>query len=47
LERAGPEFLATVRQAYRDLAAHLGWALVDGEGTEDEVAERVWQVVSA
>lgn len=46
LERAGAEFHAKVRQAYRDLAAERGWALVDGDGTEDEVAERVWQVVS-
>ena len=46
LERAGPEFHAAVRQAYRDLGTQRGWALVDGGGTEDEVAERVWQVVS-
>ena len=46
LERAGPEFHAMVRQAYRDLAAQRGWILVDGAGSEDEVAERVWQVVS-
>lgn len=46
LERAGAEFHATVRQAYRDLAAERGWTLVDGSGTEDEVHELVWKAVA-
>jgi dTMP kinase len=46
LERAGAEFHAAVRQAYRDLAAERGWIVVDGSGDEDEVAERVWQAVN-
>jgi dTMP kinase len=45
LERAGDEFHAAVRQAYRDLAAERGWTVVDGNGTEDEVHELVWKAV--
>lgn len=46
LERAGAEFHAAVRQAYRDLAAERGWVVVDGSGDEEEVAERVWRAAS-
>jgi len=46
LERAGGEFHAVVRQAYRDLAAERGWILVDGDGTEDQVHELVWKAVA-
>jgi dTMP kinase len=46
LERAGAEFHAAVRQAYRDLAAERGWTVVDGTGTEDQVHERVWKAVA-
>ena len=45
LERAGAEFHAAVRNAYRSLAAERGWALVDGNADVDVVAERVWGVV--
>jgi dTMP kinase len=40
-ERAGAEFHARVRSAYRELAAQRGWLLVDGSGAPDEVAARV------
>jgi len=40
-ERAGAEFHARVRSAYRALAAQRGWLLVDGSGAPDEVAARV------
>jgi thymidylate kinase len=46
LERAGAEFHAAVRQAYRDLAAERGWTVVDGTGTEDQVHELVWKAVA-
>jgi dTMP kinase len=45
LERAGAEFHAAVRDAYRSLAIERGWALVDGNADVDVVAERVWSVV--
>ena len=45
LERAGGEFHAKVRAAYRDLAAERGWVIVDAQGTPDEVAARVWDAV--
>ena len=41
LERAGAEFHARVRAAYRELAPARGWSLVDADGTPDEVAARV------
>ena len=37
VERAGDEFHARVRAAYRDLAPTRGWVVVDGTGTPDEV----------
>lgn len=40
-ERAGTEFHAQVRAAYRALAAQRSWLLVDASGTPDEVAARV------
>src|SRR2546421_6382721 len=45
LERAGADFHAIVRDAYRRLAAERGWGLIDGNAAVDEVAERVWSVV--
>lgn len=45
LERAGAEFHAAVRDAYRSLAADRGWELIDGDAEVGEVAERVWTVV--
>ena len=44
-ERAGRGFHASVRAAYRSLAAERGWALVDAQGTPDDVAGRLWAVV--
>ena len=46
MERAGNEFHSAVRAAYRSLAMEHGWALVDGEGPPDVVADRVWSVVA-
>jgi dTMP kinase len=45
LERAGDEFHATVRDAYRTLAAERGWVVLDAGAGVDAVAERVWEVV--
>jgi dTMP kinase len=45
LEREPAGFRAEVERAYRDLAAQRGWAVVDGTGSVDEVAERVWAAV--
>jgi dTMP kinase len=44
LERAGAEFHAAVRDAYRSLAAERSWAVLDGNAAVDVVAERVWNV---
>jgi len=48
LEATGRSFHDRVRDGYRALAAADPdrWAVVDGAGTEDEVAGRVWRVVS-
>jgi dTMP kinase len=46
-ERAGADFHARVRAAYRDLAPARGWVLVDADGTPDVVAARVLSAVSA
>ena len=45
LERAGTEFHAAVRDAYRTLAADRDWVLIDGNADVGAVAERVWSVV--
>jgi dTMP kinase len=46
LEREPAGFRDEVGRAYRELAADRpGWVLVDGAGTVDEVAERVWKAV--
>ncbi len=47
VERAGLEFHARVRAAYRELAAQRGWELIDGSGTPEAVAERVRGAVGA
>jgi dTMP kinase len=44
-ERAGADFHARVRTAYRELAPQRGWAIVDASGTPAEVADRVWAAV--
>jgi dTMP kinase len=46
-ERAGTEFHARVRAAYRELAGARGWTLVDASGTPTEVAARVRDAVTA
>jgi len=45
LERAGADFHAAVREAYRSLAADRGWVVIDGDAGIDVVAERVWRAV--
>jgi dTMP kinase len=45
-ERAGADFHAAVRRAYRELAPDRGWVVVDASGTPEEVASRVWAVVA-
>lgn len=45
MELAGAQFHADVREAYRALAARYGWVVVDGVGTPDDVAARVWDAV--
>jgi dTMP kinase len=46
LERAGDDFHARVRAAYRDLAADRGWQVVDGSGEPDDVEVRVRKAVA-
>jgi dTMP kinase len=45
MERAGDEFHAAVREAYRTLAPRYGWRLLDASGSREEVAARVWAAV--
>jgi dTMP kinase len=45
LERAGAEFHAAVRDAYRTLGADRGWVVLDGNDDAEIVSERVWAVV--
>ena len=45
LEREGSAFHQRVLDAYRGLADHHGWVLVDAHGEIDEVADRVWKIV--
>ncbi len=45
MEGEGDAFILAVHEAYRDLARSRGWAIVDADGTQDEVAEAVWAVV--
>lgn len=45
MERAGSGFHASVRAAYRSLAAERGWTLVDAQGSRDDVAARLWAAV--
>ena len=47
LELEGDEFHTSVRNAYRELAAHRGWELVDASGEQSEVARRVIALVEA
>jgi dTMP kinase len=45
-ERAGADFHARVRAAYRELAPSRGWVMVDASGSRAEVADRVWAAVT-
>ncbi len=45
LERAGAEFHAAVRDAYRTLGEDRGWVVLDGNDDAEIVSERVWAVV--
>jgi dTMP kinase len=45
LESEDDEFRAAVARGYRELAAARGWALVDGEPSEETVAAQVWKAV--
>ena len=45
LEREDDAFALAVHEAYRDLAASRGWALVDAAGGVDDVEAAVWDVV--
>lgn len=45
LERAGDEFHAAVRDAYRGLSDDRDWVVLDGDAEVDTVAERVWGAV--
>ena len=45
MEREPAEFRALVNQAYRDLADHFGWILLDGTAPIEEVADEVWKLV--
>ncbi len=47
LEAEGDAFHRAVREAYRAQAADHGWVLVDGVGTPEAVAARVWGAVAA
>ena len=47
MERAGSDFHARVRAAYRDLAPPRGWIVVDGDGSPEEVAVRVRAALGA
>jgi dTMP kinase len=45
LERAGAEFHAAVRDAYRTLGEDRGWVVLDGNDDAEIVSDRVWAVV--
>ncbi|HEX6312185.1 MAG TPA: dTMP kinase [Acidimicrobiia bacterium] len=47
MEREGAAFHGAVRQAYRDLAAARSWVVVNGSGSIEDVADRVWAAVAA
>lgn len=46
LEAEGGGFHDRVRAGYAELAASEGWVVVDGAGSIDEVAARVWDAVA-
>jgi dTMP kinase len=46
LEEEDDAFRLAVHEAYRDLAGSRGWVLLDAAGPIDDVASRVWAVVT-
>ena len=44
-ESEGADFHERVVAGFREMAAAEGWVVVDGAGSVDEVAERVWAAV--
>lgn len=46
MERESREFHESVRAAYRELAPRFGWAVIDGSGSPDAVAEQVRAAVT-
>lgn len=46
LEGESAAFVDAVHDAYRDLAAARGWAVVQGEAAVEVVAEEIWAVVT-
>lgn len=45
-ERAGADFDARVRGAYRDLAEEYGWPVVDASMPPEDVADGIWRLVA-
>lgn len=45
IEAEDPAFHARVRAGFRELAAKLGWSVVDGRGTPHEVAALIAEIV--
>jgi dTMP kinase len=45
MERAGTGFHTSVRAAYRSLATQYSWSIVDGTGSREQVADRIWAIV--
>jgi dTMP kinase len=46
IENGPAGFRDEVARAYREMAgARAGWVVVDGKGTVDEVADRIWEAV--
>ncbi|HQZ14734.1 MAG TPA: dTMP kinase [Acidimicrobiia bacterium] len=46
MEREGEEFHQQVRDAYRTLSKKFRWSIVDAHGSEDEVFERIKNLIS-
>lgn len=45
MEREPAEFRMLVNNAYRDLAKQFNWAVVDGTGPVEAVADEIWSLV--
>jgi len=46
MEREGEEFHQQVRDAYRSLSEEFKWSVVDANGSEDQVFERIKDLIS-